>query len=252
MSERNVESVVGLLRPLLKDLQVQQLGNDPVVLKASSYRELVVAGLSNCIVMARQTGFSDDTKGCFSFSYDTKHDIFLFVISVNKNLFFNDFLDLRVARKAVAVHEFIHCVSALLLLSRLRKEAFIERTQSIIQKKVRLTTSHEFNNLLSALRELGKNDKYAQPELLADEHFRISDEDDFNGNYGDLYLNFLLSYQLLRETIEAIKYNIPGILFTKLLIAVHQELVEKKALQRDFVLGRIKMFLPKIISDLAY
>jgi hypothetical protein len=103
--------------------------------------------------------------------------------------------------------------------------------------------------LLLALRELGKNGKTVQPELLTDGHFRIANEDGFCGNYGDLYLNFLLSYQLLRETIEAIKYGNPGISFTKLLLAVHGELVEQKALQRDFVLGRIKTFLPNIFAD---
>jgi hypothetical protein len=36
-----------------------------------------------------------------------------------------------------------------------------------------------------------------------------------------------------------------------LLPAAHKELVEKKALQRDFVLGRIKTFLPKIFADFA-
>jgi hypothetical protein len=84
MSERNVESVVNLLRPLLKDLHVQELESEPVVLKASAYRELIVAGMSRCIIVARQTVFSDDTKGCLAFSYDRAHDIFLFVINVNQ------------------------------------------------------------------------------------------------------------------------------------------------------------------------
>jgi hypothetical protein len=207
--------------------------------------------MSRCVIAARQTTFLDDTKGCLSFSYNKAHDVFLFVINVNNKLFQKDSHDVKVTRKAVAVHEFVHCVSALLLLSCLRPQAFIERAKAIIIKKVQLTTSREFNALLLALRALGKNGINQQPELLTDEHFRIAKEDDFIGNYGDLYINFLLSYRLLRETIEAVKYSNPGILFTELLPAVHRELVEKKALQRDFVLGRIKTFVPKIFADFA-
>jgi hypothetical protein len=251
MPDRNTESVVSLLRPLLKDLHVQNLCHEPVVVKASKYRDLIVAGMSRCIIVARKTDFSDDTRGCVSFSYSKKSNIFLFVINVNKNLFLDSSQDSKVARKAVAVHEFVHCVSALLLLSCLRQEAFIERMAAIISQKVILTTSSEFNILLTALRELGKNGKIVQPELLTDGHFRIANEDGFSGNYGDLYINFLLSYQLLRETIEAIKYGNSTTSFMGLLPTVHKELVEKKALDRDFVLGRIKTFLPNIFDDFA-
>jgi hypothetical protein len=251
MSERDTENVVSLLRPLLRDLHVQNLYEELIVVKASNYRELIVAGMSRCIVVAHKTTFSDDTRGCLSFSYDKKHKIFLFVINVNKDLFLDDSHNSKVARKAVAVHEFVHCVSALLLLSCLRPEAFIERTTAIISQKVKLTTSSEFNALLTALRELGKNGKTVHPELLTDGHFRIANEDGFGGNYGDLYLNFLLSYQLLRETIVAIKYRNSSISFMELLPAAHKELVEQKALQREFVLGRIKTFLPNIFADFA-
>jgi hypothetical protein len=148
MPERDVESVVNLLRPLLRDLHVQKLECEPVVIKASSYRELIAAGMRQCIIVARQTTFSDDTKGVLSFSYDKARNIFLFIINVNKNLFLGNSHDSRVTRKAVAVHEFVHCVSALLLLSCLRQEAFIERAKTIIFKKVQLTASREFNALL--------------------------------------------------------------------------------------------------------
>jgi hypothetical protein len=76
MSERNIENVISLLRPLLKDLNVQRLTSEPTVVKASKYRELIIAGMSRCILIARQTAFSDDTKGCLSFSYDKNHNIF--------------------------------------------------------------------------------------------------------------------------------------------------------------------------------
>jgi hypothetical protein len=138
MSERDTENVVNLLRPLLKDLHVQALDDEPIIVKASKYRELIVAGMNRCIIVARKTTFSDDTKGCLSFSYDKRNNIFLFVINVNKDLFLDDSPDSRVARKAVAVHEFIHCASALLLLLCLRPEVFIERTKAIIFQKVKL------------------------------------------------------------------------------------------------------------------
>jgi hypothetical protein len=153
--ERNSEIVVELLRPLLMDLHVQRLDFDPVVVRLSNHRKLIVAGMGRCIVVARKTSFLDDTKGCLSFSYDKTRGIFLFIINVNAKLFANDLHDSKVERKAVAIHEFVHCASALLLLSSLGVEAFIRRTASIISNKVKLTTSDSFNSLLAALRELG-------------------------------------------------------------------------------------------------
>jgi hypothetical protein len=249
MSERDTNNVVDLLRPLLRDLHVQSLTLNPVAVKAAKYRRLIVAHLDRCIIVARQTNFSDDTKGCLSFSYEKKHNIFLFVINVDAHLFQDDDLESKIARKAVAVHEFVHCASALLLLSCLRPENFIERTKTIIARKVKLTTSDQFNALLDALKQIDTNNTALTSELLTDEHFRIGNDDEFTGNYGDLYLNFLLSYQLLQETMFALKINTPDISFIELLPKVHKELVEKKALQRNFVLGRIKLFLPNIFVD---
>jgi hypothetical protein len=249
MSDRDTNNVVDLLRPILRDLHVQSLTPDPVVVKASKYRRLIVAHLDRCIIVARQTNFSDDTKGCLSFSYETKRNLFLFVINVDARLFQDDDLESKVARKAVAIHEFVHCASALLLLSCLRPENFIERTKTIIARKVKLTTSDQFDALLAALKQIDTNNTVLASELLTDEHFRIGNDDEFIGNYGDLYLNFLLSYQLLKETMFALKINTPDIAFIDLLLNVHKELVEKKALQRNFVLGRIKLFLPNIFAD---
>jgi hypothetical protein len=252
MSERDTENVVELLRPLLKDLHVQDLRHEPITARASKYRNLVVAGMRRCIIAARKAEITDDTRGFLTFSYNKEKNVFLFIINVNKNLFEKNDHESKVRRKAVAVHEFTHCAAFLLLLSCLRPEVFIEKTRGIINQKVKLTTSSEFNSLLSSLRKLGKNGvSTQQTELLTDWHFRIAVDDGFRGNYGDLYLNFLLSYQLLKETIEAIKYKNPNIEFEELLPAVHKELVEKKALQRDFVFGRIRTFIPNIFLDFA-
>jgi hypothetical protein len=251
MRERNTENVVKLLRPALKSLHVQCLEFEPMSVRLSKYRNLREAGMGRCIVVARKTSFSDNTTGCLSYSYDRNRKIFIFIINVNENLCTDDSHGQKVKRKVVAVHEFVHSASALLLLSCLSTDVFIKKTAVIISAKVKLTTSDKFNSLLETLRELGKNGNITQSELLMDEHFRIDHADKFSGNYGDLYLNFLLSYQLLRETMAAIKRDKPGISFTELLRDTHKELVETKALQRDFVLGRIKTFLPRIFSDFA-
>jgi hypothetical protein len=250
MAERNTDSVVTLLRPLLKDLHVQCLTIEPRIVATSDYRELIMAGIGRCIICARQTAFKDDTRGCFVVSYNKDHKVFLFVINVNRNLFQNNSSKSKTERKAVAVHEFVHCTSALLLLSCLQSEGFIECMRSIIVNKVTITTSSEFNSLLSALKNLDKG-KINPPELLTDEHFRIDYKDKFIGDYGDLYLNFLLSYQLLRETMMEIKkqHGNSGISLKDLLPEVHKELVEEKALERNFVLGRIRTFLPNIVTD---
>jgi hypothetical protein len=66
MRERNTENVVNLLRPLLQALHVQRLESEPVVVKLSEHRELIVAGMGRCVIVARKASFSDDTKGCLS------------------------------------------------------------------------------------------------------------------------------------------------------------------------------------------
>jgi hypothetical protein len=172
---------------------------------------------------------------------------------VDRRLFADDSELPRIARKAVAVHEFVHCVSAMLLLARLRSDIFIQRMQLRISKKVKLTNSAEFNALLAALREIGTGGNGSKPELLADEHFRLGNEDEFSGHYGDLYLNFLLSYQLLYETTIAakIQHGDTNISFLRLLPIVHRELVERKALEREFVLGRMRTFLPQLFAEFA-
>jgi hypothetical protein len=248
ISKEDTENVVSLLRPVLKDLHVQCLKFEPELVQLSNYRELIMAGMGRCVIVARRASFSDDTKGCLSFSYDKKLRIFLFIINVNENLFLDNSHEKRVERKAVAIHEFVHCASAL-LLSRLKTNVFIKRIVDIISKKINLTKSDEFNSLLAALKKLGKSSKITPSELLVDGHFRIDGADGFVGNYGDLYLNFLLSYRLLSETIMNIMNDNHDISLTDLLLAVHKDLVETKALQRDFVLGRIKTFLPNIVSD---
>jgi hypothetical protein len=246
-----MENVISLFRPILKDLKVQYISGNPTVVKASDYRDLIVAGMSRCIIVARQTTFTDDTKGCLSFSYDKDHNIFLFVINVDHNFFDNDSEALRILRKTVAVHEFVHCTAAMLLLSRSRPDVFIQRTQRTISEKVTLTTSMGFTSLLEALGMVGSNSNIPKPELLTDEHFRISNEDEFIGHYGDLYINFLLSYQLLHETIMAakIQHSNQNMQFVDLILIVHRELAEKKALDRNFVLGRIRTFLPNIVAE---
>lgn len=250
MAERNTDSVVKLLRPLLKDLHVQCLTIEPRMVKTADYQALIRARIGRCIIYARQTAFKDETRGCFAVSYDKERDVFMFVINVNRNLFQNNSPKSKTERKAVAVHEFVHCTSALLLLSCLQSAGFIGCMRSIMANKVAITTSSEFNSLLSSLKNLDKG-KINPPELLTDEHFRIDYKDKFIGDYGDLYLNFLLSYQLLRETMMEIKtqHGNAGISLKDLLPEVHKELVEKKALERNFVLGRIRTFLPNIVAD---
>jgi hypothetical protein len=253
MSERTTEWAFTLLRPVLQELKVQKLTELPSVVKTSSYRRLITAGMGRWVIIARQASFPDETKGCASLVLSIDHNLFMLVINISKDLFDTDEHSRRCQRKMVAVHEFVHGAAHIFLSSFLKSERYIEIMDKSMCAKMEMTTSAQFNEMLSAIGKLGTRGT-GKHEVFTDSHFRLIGEgwvDGFAGNYVELYINLLLSYQLIYETMRAIKlqYEETNIDISKLLRLTHKELVEKKALDREFVLGRIKMFLPKLFSE---
>jgi len=254
VSEHTTEGAFTLLRPVLQNLKVQELGESPRVYKTSSSIHLKAAGLGRWVIIARQTAYSDGLRGRTAIALDKTHNLFLLFIFVDKNLFKNNRLEHRIQRKMVAVHEFVHCAAHMFLMNFYGDKKYIDLMENSIINKVAMTTSEQFNEMLSAIGKLGTKDE-AKHEIFTDGHFRLLEKnlkDGFLGNYAELYTNLLLSYQLISETMTEIKRQHGNkIDISNLLTLTFNDLVEKKALDKEFVLGRIKMFLPMLFSDFA-
>jgi len=254
VSEHTTEGAFALLRPILQNLKVQELEGIPRLYRTSSSIHLKAAGFGKWVIIAKQTAYSNGLRGHTDIIFDKTHNLFLLFIFVDKNLFKNNRLELRIQRKMVAVHEFVHCAAHMLLMNFYGEKKYIELMENSIINKVAMTTSEQFIEMLSAIGKLGTKDG-DRHEIFTDGHFRLLEKnmrDGFLGNFAELYTNLLLSYQLISETMTDIKQqNGNKIDISNLLTLTFNDLVEKKALDKEFVLGRIKMFLPVLFSDFA-
>jgi len=149
----------------------------------------------------------------------------------------------------VAVHELTHGFAHMYMSHYLGLENYIKTMEENVNSKIKMTTSKEFDLMLDTIGKLGKKGgKENQP--FSDGHFRLFG-DGFSGSYSDLNIKLLLSYQLIAETMIEIKSKHPGIDISELLTITVRELVNNKALNRDFVIGRIIHFLPRLYQDFA-
>ena len=202
------------------------------------------------IIIARQASLKDRTQGLTEIILDQKHNLYLLMIYVNENLFADDSYNLRKQRKMIAVHEFVHGSAYMIMSSTLRSKMFFEIVNQSIGLKIKMTTSDEFNAMLSAIGKLGSKNE-SEHGLFSDGHFRLVG-DGFIGNYSELYINLLLSYQLILETMTSFTLKHTGKKdISSLLTLTFNELVDKKALDRIFVLGRMKLFLPVLYDKFA-
>ena len=93
--------------------------------------------------------------------------------------------------------------------------------------------------------------------MFTDNHFRTNFED-FPDDYADLYLNFLFSYKVLREVIDTQRLETFKNLIiskeseqlAKFLNQILEEIIETKALEKEFVFQRFLILLPRLAQDL--
>jgi len=250
--ERTTEWAFALLRPVLQELKIQYLKKEPICVKASTYKELIISGMGKWIIIARHFPFHDNSRGLAKVIFDKTNSLFILLICIDRNLFINDEIFLRKQRKMIAVHEFVHGSAHMFLESFLKSGRYIELMEKSIIEKVKMTSSNEFIEMLSAIGKLGSKDG-TNHEVFTDGHFRLLKGlyDGFDGNFVELYINLLLSYQLVFETMTAIKiqHEATGINIIELLVLTISELIEKKALDKEFVLKRMSYFLPRIYAD---
>ena len=243
------EAAFNILRPVLQELKVQELKKEPSIVRASKYDDLITAGMERWIIIARRTASLEGNRGCAAIAFDKTNNLFLLAINIDEKLFENDGYELRVQRKMVAVHEFVHGAAHMFMSTFLKPILYIESMQLSMTSKVKMTTSDEFNIMLSTIGQLSNKDKTGN-QPFADGHFRLGG-DGSPINYSELYINLLLSYRLILETMTSIRLYDDKIDISRLITLSFNYLVEKKALDKEFVITRMKLFLPRIFEKFA-
>ena len=76
MAERTTDWAFGLLRPVLQKLKIQELKDEPIIVRASEYRGLIIAGMGKWVIIARQFSMNDRIKGIAEFFISKPHNIF--------------------------------------------------------------------------------------------------------------------------------------------------------------------------------
>jgi len=233
-----------LLRPVLKQLRVQELTREPRIVRASEHSGLISAGLERWVIIAQQITFQDGERGCITVAFDKARNLFLMSICIDEHLYIDDSLELRTQRKMIAVHEFVHGSAHMFTSSFLSPRNYIDIINQSMNSKVKMTTSEEFDAILLVIRQPNAKGVISLP----DGHYRLV-VDGFGGNYSELFTNLLLSYQLVCEVMMSVKQQYPNLSFSEYLRRTINELIENKALDSQFVFGRIRSFVPRLFSD---
>lgn len=244
-------------RPLLKALRLQEAKPEPLTVFTSQYKTFHRHNMTNCVIVVKTKAFTNkDDRGIFIWQYNEKSDFYALYIVLNSILFTESNLETRIKRKTTGVHEFTHCVAAMMTFSRLQSKALVQKIQA---KMARQFHSLDKNSLELLLKELTKPysaDLKESVPVFPDDHFRTGGED-FTGKYDELARNFLLSYELFceqeffgsekqRQFKDFLNQNRQEEAL-HLLISVIEPLSDKKALSVRFILQRInEEFLQKL------
>lgn len=240
--EKDLEWTIKTFRSILKKLKPRNLNETPLSFSLSEDRNCVLLGLSDCIISIKQAIFPDpSTTGLFTLYYDTETEMFFLLIQLNLNMYDNDCEDFKIQRKMTRVHEFLHCLAALMSLSRLEtpklKKLFLER----LNKASHYSTIDE---MFQAQNELSEQSEKEQ--IYPDEHYRLGFEN-FPISYPPVFEEFLLSWTLIEEYLTTkIKEKIVENLktgnsenITEILLTLTQKISTEKSLDVKFVKKRI-------------
>ena len=256
--ERGIEWAVKVFRPLLKDLSISTLSNTENFrqILTAGYKEFIRHHMDNCVVLVcRHNLTKEEYQGIFVLRYSREENFYALYIILNDNLFSPE---KKVIRKAVSIHEYVHCVAAMLALSRLATERLLEKFQKKMSERFPALTVIDTNNILNDLK---KSKNIQTLDTFDDNHFRIEWED-FQASYADLYRNLLLSYELFCEkgffdTEKQKQFNKyiqdgKGKDAGRILGRVINDLAEIKHLDYDFVYNRLMGdFLLKILNSIS-
>lgn len=245
---------------MLQRLRLQELKEEPLIIHAASFKVFHRCNMSNCVLVVSCKNFTNkDDQGIFVWQYNAETKFYALHIIISRSLYESSDMKLRIKRKATGIHEFTHCVAAMMTFSRLQTAALIELLHTRMAGKFHALKKYELENIF---RELSQSYE-AEPRLppmFPDEHFRTGGED-FTDGYDDLLQNFLLSFALFcedgffdgekqkkfRELYKAGK-NKDAV---DVIVSVIDPLAEKKALDKHFVIRRIGEEFLRLIVEAA-
>ena len=217
--------------------------------------------MANCVIVVKCKRFDNsDGLGAFVWQYDSATNFYALHIILNEELYTNEEMELRIKRKATGVHEFTHCVAAMLTFSRLQTPALIDLLNTRMSKTFHVLSKEDLESLFKELT-MSFEEKLKTPSIFPDEHFRTGGED-FPDSYENLLRNFLLSYDLFCEDNFFNKEKLQDFNdlikqgkrreAVQVLVSVIEPLSTAKALSQHFIQQRIvEEFLETIIKSIG-
>lgn len=257
VDDRNILWALKTFRPLLQALKLQEVKSEPFLVFASQFKIFHRYNMANCVVIVKTKEFANkDDRGIFIWQYDEETNFYALYIVLNPLLFADSDIETRIKRKATGVHEFTHCVAAMMTFSRLQSKALIQIMHNRMAQQIHSLDKNSLELLLKELTKPYSADIKENVPIFPDDHFRTGGED-FTGLYDELVRNFLLSYELFCEQdffntekqkqFKDFLKNEKQEDALRLLISVIEPLSKKKALSIHFIIQRInEEFLPKL------
>lgn len=250
-NQRNTQWAVDFFYPLQKALDLHNISEMPTIIKTHEFKKMRFKRTLRCHISVLYAKMEDEAHGYFVFSREPISKVFFLSMVLNKKLFEDNSHELKVQRNATAVHEFIHCLAALMSVSAIDIDidSLVEELTAIMKKKQRNKTASKdilaVIDLLSS--KLANNNEI--PDILTHAHFETGYED-FTGDYADLYVEALLPYNLFIEIFEQEIKAFFKYLEKKdkrscsaILVSMINELKEKEALDHNFALAQVSKYL---------
>lgn len=248
---RDEQWAINQFRPLLNELDLLSVPNPPnqILVRLSKFKNLKAMGLGDCVLVVRRRIFKSTVNGYYTFSYQKADDrpIFFLSIFLNEQLFVSNTPALQIKRRQALVHEYTHCIAALLLMEQPnRSRSLIEH---LTQEIVAHTKLNNRNHYQSLMVQFG-NGPIPLASLLGiypDEHFRL-DSVNFRGSFSTLYKYLILDYEIFEkyftlEFREQFKEHINSGDVDKaftIINLVSSALVSREFISADFVKMRIR------------
>lgn len=201
--KHDIHWAVQLFRPVLIDLNIQNLANQTIVF-SSNYRLLQRFHMDRCIIVVKRFHFSKDSyKGVFIWQYFKKQNVFVLYIIIADNMYGGNIKhEDEIYRKAITTHEFIHCIAAMLTSARLDDPNLIKNQFDKLKKRFHAIEDNDIKNVMTDMSISLMNPNADRLLSFPDKHFRTGDED-FEPKYSELYRNMLLSYDLFNTFFTA-------------------------------------------------
>jgi len=251
MEIRNEQWAIDQFRPLLDAIDLSAIPKPPNQLQIPliNFDNLKNMGLGDCVLIVRRRKFESTLNGYYTFSYIMADDkpIYFLSIFLNEMLFTSGTPTQKIKRRQTLIHEFTHCIAALLLMEKsMRTKGLIDRLTNDIVSYTDMNIRNHYQSLMVQFGN-GSMPLVNVLGLYPDEHFRL-DPVNFQGSFASLYKYLILDFSIFekyftQEYREQFKEHIKnGNVADALTILnlVSSALVASESISADFVIMRIR------------